>query len=103
MLIPLQRLLVEATERLSLSEAIRSSIIARAFEDNQGAFYLATNQRITHCTRWYCNRWHWFWQYFNDGTVKILEVETALQDADYFTKALTFETFEENRMRVQKW
>ena len=36
-------------------------IRARAFEDNQGVFYLATNQRLTSRTKYYTVKWHW-WQ-----------------------------------------
>ena len=102
-LIPLKRILIEATSQLQISSTIRSTISARAFEDNQGAYYLATNQRITTRTRWYLNKWHWFWQHVNNGTVSILEIDTSNQDADYFTKALPADTFEANRRRVQKW
>ena len=59
-LIPLKRILIEATSQLQISSTIRSTISARAFEDNQGAYYLATNQRITTRTRWYQNQCHLF-------------------------------------------
>ena len=85
-LIPLKRILVEAATQLSIPSAIYSTISARAFEDNQGAYYLATNQRITNRTCWYLNKWHWFWEHVNNGTVSIVEIDTSKQDADYLTK-----------------
>lgn len=102
-LLPLKQMLIEATGHLKLTTAIRSTIRARAFEDNQGCYYLATNQRITNRTRWYLNKWHWFWQYVNNGFVTIHEIDTSKQDGDYATKALPAELFEANRFRVQKW
>ncbi|CAJ1940544.1 unnamed protein product [Cylindrotheca closterium] len=106
-LIPLKRLLIEATDHVELDNGIRTTIRASAFEDNQGAYFLATNQRITSRTRWYLNKWHWFWQHVKDGvgpeTVAIHELDTSLQDADYFTKAQSCEPFESNRFQVQGW
>ncbi|CAJ1940546.1 unnamed protein product [Cylindrotheca closterium] len=99
-LIPLKRLLIEATDHVELNNGIRATIWASAFEDNQGAYFLATNQRITSRTRWYLNKWHWFWQHVKDGvgseTVAIHELDTLLQDADYFTKAQSCEPFKSN-------
>ncbi|CAJ1944914.1 unnamed protein product [Cylindrotheca closterium] len=101
-LIPLKRLLIEATDHVELDNGIRATIRASAIEDNQGPYFLATNQRITSRTRWYLNKWHWFWQHVTkDGvgpeTVAIHELDTSLQDADYFTKAQSCEPFESNR------
>jgi len=107
-LLPLKRLLIEATTNVQLPNDLISTIAARAFEDNQGAYYLATNHRITSRTRWYLNKWHWFWQHVTkDGTgpntTAICELDTSLQDADFFTKALPPEPFEANRLRVLGW
>ena len=107
-LLPLKRMLIEATSEVELEANIISTISARAFEDNQGAYYLANNQRITSRTRWYLNKWHWFWQFVNKTGVgpdkfAVDKVDTLLQDADYFTKALAPEPFEANRFRVQGW
>ena len=107
-LIPLKRLLIEACAEVDLPDPIKATIRARAFEDNQGCYYLATNQRITSRTRWYLNKFHWFWQFVSKNgitgdTVAVEEIDTSLQDADYFTKALSPEPFEANRFRVQGW
>ena len=107
-LLPLKRMLIEATDETELDATIKSTISAAAFEDNQGAYFLATNQRITSRTRWYLNKWHWFWQFVSEDGVgddkfAVREIDTSLQDADYMTKALAAEPFEANRYRVQKW
>ncbi|CAJ1930221.1 unnamed protein product [Cylindrotheca closterium] len=107
-LIPLKRMLVEATSKVNVSDPMVATIRARAFEDNQGCYFLATNQRITSRTRWYLNKFHCFWQYVSkDGiagdSVAVEEIKTSLQDADYLTKALSPEPYEANRFRVQGW
>ncbi|CAJ1947018.1 unnamed protein product [Cylindrotheca closterium] len=107
-LIPLKHLLIEATNHVELDNGIRATIWASAFENNQGAYFLVTKKRITSRTRWYLNKWHWFWQHVTkDGvgpeTVAIHELDTSLQDADYLTKAQSCEPFESNRFQVQGW
>lgn len=32
----------------------------------QGAYYLAVNHRITNRTRYFPNKWHWFWEHVNE-------------------------------------
>ena len=102
----MKRLLIEAVDNLDIDPEIRASIRASAHEDNQGAYFLANNQRITTRTRWYQNRYHWFWEHVSkDGvsgdSVAVVECDTALQDADYMTKALAPEPFEANRYRTR--
>lgn len=100
-LIPLKRILIEAAAHLNLSSSISSSIRARVFEDNQGAYFLAVNHRITNRTRYFLNKWHWFWDHSDEFV--IYKVYTHDKLADYFTKALTHELFEHNRPLVQGW
>jgi len=100
-LLPIKRLLLEAVDRLDLPPSVRTSVRARAFEDNQGAYYLATNNRITNRTRYFLNKWHWFWAHKDE--FEMHKVDTHRQKADYFTKALPRELFENNRLLVQGW
>ena len=99
--LPIKRMLYEAVNFLQISTAIRSSIRARVFEDNQGAYLLARNHRITNRTRYFLNKWHWFWEHAEE--FELYKVDTKNQRADYFTKALTREPFENNRLQVQGW
>ena len=99
------RLLVDEmiynTECRSL-EGVR--VHAAVFEDNQGAYYLATNQRITNRTKYFLAKWHWFWDaYTNKKLFSIEKCPTDKQQADYMTKALTRELFQNNRKAVQGW
>lgn len=100
-LLPLKRLLLELVESLDIDEEIRTSVRARAFEDNQGALCLATNHRVTSRTKYFSTKWHWFWDH--DDEFEAIKVDTKLQRADYFTKALSRELFESNRRQVQGW
>jgi hypothetical protein len=99
--LPLKRMLIEATTQLDLPPQIRTSIHATVFEDNQGAFLLASNHRITNRTRYFLNKWHWFWDHADE--FELVKIASRDQRADYFTKALTRELFEHNRMLVQGW
>jgi hypothetical protein len=80
-----------------------TTIYATVFEDNQSAYYLATNQRITNRTKYFLAKWHWFWDSYNQGEFDIVKCPTDKQKADYFTKALSKELFESNRIAVQGW
>lgn len=103
-LIPLKRLLAEIIEGIDIKdENLRTSIRARAFEDNQGALYLANNQRITNRTKYFLTKWHWFWEHARNKEFEVLKVDTKDQRADYLTKGLTRELFEHNRLLVQGW
>jgi hypothetical protein len=100
-LLPLKRILIEAATTLSIPPSIRTTVRARVFEDNQGAYYLATNHRITNRTRYFLNKWHWFWDHA--GEFVIYKIDSRNQQADYFTKPLPRELFDHNRLLVQGW
>jgi len=86
-----------------------TTVSARVFEDNNSALQLAVNQRITNRTRHYLVKWHHFWSCVKpteDGVlpeIKVLRVDTNLQDADFLTKGLVKDVFEANRKRVIGW
>jgi hypothetical protein len=101
-LLPIKRLLLEAVGILDIPPPVSTSVRARVFEDNQGAYYLATNHRITNRTRYFLNKeWHWFWAHSDE--FEIYKVATHDQLADYFTKPLPRELFDHNRLLVQGW
>jgi hypothetical protein len=81
-------------------------------EDNQGALYLATNQRLTNRTKYFHAKWHHFWAWVTsdpaeasgpDGKILIEQFDTTLQGADYLTKSLPREVFQNNRRIIQGW
>jgi hypothetical protein len=54
--------------------------------DNIGAIYLATNSTTSQRTRHIDVRYHFVREYVQDGTVKIIFVRSAENDADIYTK-----------------
>jgi uncharacterized membrane protein len=92
---------MECVEVLDVPQNVSTTVRARAFEDNQGAYYLATSHRITNRTKYFLVQWHWFWSHADEFEVH--KVTTQFQRADYFTKGLPREPFERNRLLVQGW
>ena len=101
--LPLKRLIEEMVKEIEHTPLEDATVRATVFEDNQGAFYLATNHRITNRTKYFLTKWHWFWQQYDDGNFKIEKCPTDEQRADFLTKALPREKFEANRLAVLGW
>ena len=101
--LPLKKLIEEMIHNLGSGDLEDCTVHATVFEDNQSAYYLATNQRITNRTKYFLAKWHWFWESYNNGEFDIVKCPTTEQRADYMTKALTKELFEANRFAVQGW
>ena len=74
-------------------------------EDNSAALSLAVNQKVTSRTKHWCVKFHFFWSYINDtnNNAKCVKVHTKEQRADYLTKGLTRDTFENCRRLNQGW
>ena len=101
--LPLRQLLIEVTNALGLQAALRATIHARVFEDNNGAYLLAMNQRITRRTKYYLVKWHHFWDAVKRGDIEVKKIGTLEQRADYLTKGLAREAFERIRKLNQGW
>ena len=101
-LIGIRHVLIELLDFFGLDD-LKTTIKCTVWEDNNGARILATNQRITSRTKYYHNKWHHFWWAVNDNLVECLQIDTALQRADYLTKALVKDVFESLRKLVQGW
>jgi histone deacetylase 1/2 len=102
-LLPLKRLLKEMCEHVGLPQDYTTTIRASVFEDNQGAFLLAKNHRLTNRTKYLLTKWHWFWSHYKNKEFDIYKCPTTEQRADFMTKGLTRELFENNRRPVQGW
>mgnify|MGYP000681102589 CR=1 FL=1 len=100
-LVPLRRLLVEIAVALELDDDLITSIRARVFEDNQGALSLALNQRITSRTKYLLVRFHWFWAVSDE--LGFFKVPSSRQGADFLTKPLSKQLFEQNRQLILGW
>ena len=103
-LMPLIELVKECCTQVGLPANTVANIHADVFEDNNACLVIATKQMLTSRTRWFHQRWHWFWQIIRTNpNIKLHKVESAMQWADFLTKALPRETFEKIRKLVQKW
>ena len=102
--LPIKRLLEEIVQEMKIVKLEDSRAHGTVFEDNQGAFYLATNHRITSRTKYFLVKYHWFWGAYDEGKgFQIVKCPTNKQRADYLTKQLSEELFVNNRVAVQGW
>ena len=94
---------------LELPKEIKPEVHCSVFEDNQGAFLLATNQRLSTRTKYFCIKHHFFWSHVYheernpDGYLVIIKCPTEKMNADYLTKGLGRQLFKSNRKRLQGW
>lgn len=101
---PLVELVKEYCKELNIPDEIAGTLKSVVFEDNAACLIVATNQKLTSRTRWFHQKWHWFWQIIRTNPdIRIEKVESEKQWADYLTKPLTREVFERIRKLVQKW
>ena len=104
-LIALRNLIQEMADVLDLGD-LKSTMSCTVFEDNNGALILANKQRLTSRTKYFHVKWHHFWEHVGlaaDGKIEVCKVETSKQAADYLTKGLTKDLFENNRKIIQNW
>ena len=108
-LIPIRSLTVEILSFLDLPSSKPVEVHCTLYEDNQGAYLLATNQRITSRTKYFNVKYHFFWSYVYHeeknpgGWLVIIKCPTDKMNADYLTKGLVRTIFDPNRLRVQGW
>jgi hypothetical protein len=94
---------LELVEPLSVLQEIRAMIHARVFEDNNGAYLLATTHHLTGLTRYFHVKYHHFWDAHDQGLFEILPIPTKYQCGDYMTKGMAHVPFEHHRFLVQLW
>ena len=108
-LIPIRGLIVDTLKQMDVTLHHRPEMICEVFEDNQSAYLLATKQQLSVRTKYFCVKYHFFWQYVYheeknpSGWLKVHKCATDLMNADYLTKGLVRVKFESNRKRVQGW
>ena len=108
-LIPIRSMIVEMLDFLHLPSQAKPEVHCSVFEDNQGAYLLATNQRLSVRTKYFCVKHHFFWSHVfheernPDGYLLIFKCDTKLMNADYLTKGLGRLLFDPNRQRLQGW
>ena len=79
--------------------------VTTIFEDNSTALSLALKQKVTSRTKHWCVKFHFFWSHLNEpsNNMECVKVESKLQRADYLTKGLTRDVFENCRKLNQGW
>ena len=99
--LPLKWLIDEMINMIDKKPLKAISIHATVFEDNVGAFHLATNHRQSHRTKHFSVKFHWFWEHARE--FKLVKCDTKVMRADFCTKMLPREAFERNRKLVIGW
>ena len=101
-LIVVQRVLQDLVACLSLKPK-QPKIHATVHEDNASAHARANNQRLSDRSKSLNTKYHFFWEWINDGMASVVKCSTHEQRADYMTKGLVPEKFESNRKNSQRW
>ena len=108
-LIPIRSLVLDTLEQLGLTANSKPTIRCKVFKDNQGAYLLTVNQKLSPRTKYFWVKYHFFWSLVYHkgrnprGWLIIKKCDTKLMNADYLTKGLTRELLEANCKRVQGW
>ena len=108
-LIPILSMTVKILSFLDLPSQAKPEVHCSVFEDNQGTYLLATNQRLSVCTKYFCVKHHFFWSHVfhkernPDGYLIIVKCPTTLMNADYLTKGLVRQLYDSNCQRLQGW
>ena len=77
-LITIQQVLQELDHCLHLSYTT-PIIHAEVFEDNNSAYLLAMSHSLSECSKHLNVKWHFFWEYVDEGHVKISKCSTEEQ------------------------
>jgi hypothetical protein len=96
-------MVLEVAKAIGLDSNTTATIHATVFEDNQGAYLLATKHRISARTKYFAVKYHWFHSLHEEGEFAIEKCSTDDQRADYLTKGLVRFSFERNRFSIQGW
>ena len=63
-LIPIQNLIINTLSEFDMPLTNKPKIFCCLFEDNQGAYLLATNQQLSvRTTKYFSVKYHFFWQF----------------------------------------
>jgi hypothetical protein len=114
-LLPIKAMVMELVKNVDLVDnegteifGTRTKVLefeTTVYEDNAAALSLANKQQVTSRTKHWCVKYHFFWHHINDlnQRLKVVKVETTKQKADYLTKGLTKDMFENCRRLNQGW
>jgi hypothetical protein len=115
MILPIREAMIELIEHVEAKDDLgnlpfgpRDKLLkfkTTIHEDNSAALSLALNQKVTSRTKHWNVKLHFFWSHVNDKDKRItcVKVDTKSQRADYLTKGLTRELFENCHQLNQGW
>ena len=103
--IPLQRILLEITDKLKFDVVNASTLRSMIWEDNNGCLTLATLEppRMTPRSKHYGTKYHWFREKLTELNITLEKVQTSEQLADIMTKGLPVGPFEHLRKLLIGW
>ena len=104
-ILPLKHLVQEIATTVGLLLDHAMDIVTTVHEDNNGVQHLAEMEPElkTPRSKHYGVKYHWFCSKLKPENIRLKQVETAKQKADFLTKALRAITFEGNRKLTMGW
>ena len=78
-------------------------IYCKVFEDNSGALEMASTHKYRPRTKHLNVKLHHFRDYITRGEISIHPIDTAMQQADYLTKPVNYDTLSRLRKLVMGW
>jgi hypothetical protein len=93
---------ITSTMGLHIPEDERPSTL---FEDNAATVLIANSfpNRLSPRSKTLAVKYHWFKNWIREGIIKVVHIPTSEQLADIFTKALSKDKFEANRLGLMGW
>ena len=107
-LLPIHSTLVEILALIGLPDHLKDAdtkFKTLVHEENKSALILDVDQCGAPRTKHYDVKMHWFWSIINDlfNNIKVVQVDTKVQQADYLTKVLPSPEFITSRKFSQGW
>ena len=102
-LLPVKTLVKTILEVYKIDAAkIKYTTKSEVFEDNQGALTVAQSPRFTPTSKFIAVKYHWFRSHVNKE-FELVKVESKLQKADIFTKAMNGSEYTQKRKLTCGW
>ncbi|KAL7578664.1 hypothetical protein ACA910_009806 [Epithemia clementina (nom. ined.)] len=79
------------------------TVHSEVLEDNSSASLLANNQCLSNCSLHLNVKYHHFWEQVCNKTIKISQISTTEQCADFLTEGLPPQVFETIHRYNQGW
>ncbi|MEL7341022.1 MAG: Ty1/Copia family ribonuclease HI, partial [Bacteroidota bacterium] len=104
--IPIRSVVLHLISQFEVDCANGTTVHCTLFEDNQGAYLLATQQKLSPRTKYFAVKMHHFWSHVKHeetnptGWLSVEKCPSDQQRADMMTKGLSLPPFENNRMNV---